>query len=97
MNKELMLVATGIGIGALAFTDQGRKLMNAVMGPSFLPSLGESDNDPRRHHEKKAIEEDKHHREESRLHEEEDRRHHEEDKLHEDDRHHGDTSMRPGV
>lgn len=91
MNKELMLVATGIGIGALAFTDQGRKLMNAVMGPSFLPSLGESDNDPRRH-EKKAIEEDKHHREEGKLHEEEDKHHREDDR-----QYNNGTSMRSEV
>lgn len=58
MNKEVLLVATGIGIGALAFTENGRKLMNTLggSGNSFLPSLGESksDNEPR-----KSLEEDK--------------------------------------
>lgn len=58
MNKEVLLVATGIGIGALAFTENGRKLMNTLggSGNSFLPSLGESKSD-REHH--KSLEEDK--------------------------------------
>lgn len=39
MNKELLLVATGVGIGALMFTDQGKKLVQATMGNNFLPAL----------------------------------------------------------
>lgn len=40
MNKEVMLLATGIGIGALAFTDQGRKLMTAVTNSPLLSGIG---------------------------------------------------------
>lgn len=43
MNKELMLFTAGIGIGALAFTDQGRKMMNTITGSKLLPSLTEGD------------------------------------------------------
>ena len=58
MNKEVLLVATGIGIGALALTDNGRKLMNTLggNGNSFLPSLGESKSDMEQH---KSLKEDR--------------------------------------
>lgn len=42
MNKELMFVALGVGIGAMAFTDQGRKIMNTITSSPVLRALGES-------------------------------------------------------
>jgi hypothetical protein len=41
MNRDLLMVATGVGIGALMFTEQGKKLMQATMSGALMPQLGE--------------------------------------------------------